>query len=80
MREIMGQVTIYLDYETEKKMEKIVTKKRLSKSKWIAGLIREKTASTWPETVVALAGAWTDLPTEKEIREKAGQDAVRERI
>ncbi len=76
----MGQVTIYLDSETEKKMEKIVTKRRISKSKWIAGLIKEKTVSTWPETVAALAGAWADFPTVEEIRKKAGQDAARERI
>jgi len=76
----MGQVTIYLDSETEKKMEKIVTKRRISKSKWIAGLIKEKTVSTWPETVAALAGAWADFPTAEEIRKKAGQDAARERI
>ncbi len=76
----MGQVTIYLDSETEKKMEKIVTKRRISKSKWIAGLIKEKTVSTWPETVAALAGAWADFPTAEEIRKKAGQDVARERI
>lgn len=76
----MGQVTIYLDSETERKMQKILRKSGISKSKWIADLIKEKTASTWPETVSALAGAWADTPTAEEIRKKIGRDASRESI
>ena len=74
----MGQVTIYLDSETEEKMNIIVKKNGISKSKWIAALIKEKTASTWPEHIVGLAGAWKDLPTAEEIRQGMGQDAERE--
>ncbi len=48
----MGQVTIYLDSETETKMINVVKKSGLSKSKWIAGLIKEKTTNTWPESIV----------------------------
>jgi hypothetical protein len=74
----MGQVTIYIDDITEKKMLTLVEKSGLSKSKWIADLIREKTASAWPETVVTLAGAWKDFPTLKEIRTEMGEDVGRE--
>ena len=38
----MGQVTIYIDAETEQKMLKMIKKSGVSKSKWIAGLIKEK--------------------------------------
>jgi hypothetical protein len=76
----MGQVTIYIDDHTEKKMLNIVKKSGLSKSKWIAELIREKTATTWPEDAVRLAGAWKDLPTAEEIRANTGSDADRESI
>jgi hypothetical protein len=76
----MGQVTIYLDDTTEKNMLNLIEKSGLSKSKWIAGLINEKTATTWPETVVSLAGAWKNLPTAEEIRAKMGKDAARELI
>lgn len=76
----MGQVTIYLDSETERKMQKIIRKSGISKSKWIAGLIKEKAAGTWPETVGTLAGAWADIPNVEEIRKKAGQDVPREPI
>ena len=64
----MGQVTIYLDSETEKKMSTIVKKTGISKSKWISDLIKQKITTTWPENIVKLAGAWTDLPTAEEIR------------
>ena len=76
----MGQITIYLDSETEKKMINTIKKSGKSKSKWIADLIREKTASSWPENIVNLAGAWSDLPTAEEIRKEMGRDAKRESI
>ena len=74
----MGQVTIYIDDKTEKKMLNMVEKSGISKSKWIAKLIREKTATTWPENVVRLEGAWKDLPTADELRDKLGTDSIRE--
>ena len=74
----MGQVTIYLDSETEEKMINIVKKSGISKSKWITALIKEKTASTWPDHIFSLAGAWQDFPTAEEIRKGTGQDAKRE--
>jgi hypothetical protein len=76
----MGQVTIYIDEDTEKKMLKMIQKRRISKSRWIAELIREKTATTWPENVAKLAGAWKDLPTAEQIRKGIGKDARREPV
>ena len=38
----MGQVTIYLEKEIEVKMCATATAMNLSKSKWIAGVIKEK--------------------------------------
>lgn len=74
----MGQVTIYLDSKTETKLLNIVKKSGISKSKWIADLIKEKTSSSWPEHIYDLAGAWKDLPTAGEIRAGSGKDAKRE--
>ncbi len=76
----MGQVTIYLDDQTEKKMLNMIGKSGISKSKWIAELIREKTATNWPESVVRLAGAWKDLPTAERIRDQMGEDSPRESL
>jgi len=74
----MGQVTIYLDAKTEQKLNAIIGNEKLSKSRWIADLIRAKTETSWPESIVQLAGAWKDLPLAEEIREGAGPDSYRE--
>jgi len=76
----MGQVTIYLDSETEKKMNTMIKKTGISKSKWISDLIKQKITTTWPENIVKLAGAWTDLPTAEDIRKNMAEDADRESI
>lgn len=74
----MGQVTIYLEDEVEKKMVAAAKSMRLSKSKWIASLITAKVANEWPDSVVALAGAWDDLAMAEEIRRDLGPDIERE--
>ena len=74
----MGQVTIYLDKELETKVQQITKSMHISKSKWVANLIKEKIADEWPESVKNLAGAWTDLPSAEEIREGLGEDIKRE--
>ena len=76
----MGQITIYLDSETEKKMINTIKESGKSKSKWVADLIREKTAGSWPENIVNLVGTWSDLPTAEEIRKDMGRDIKRESI
>ena len=40
----------------------------LSVSRFIANLIREKTATEWPASVMELAGAWADFPELEELR------------
>lgn len=76
----MGQVTIYLDQQTEAKMKTMIKKNGLSKSKWIANLIREKTANVWPDQIRKMAGAWKDMPTAEEIRKNMGTDSEREPV
>jgi predicted transcriptional regulator len=74
----MGQVTVYLDTEIEKRMQAVVKSMNLTQSKWIANLIEEKIKNDWPESVVKLAGAWKDLSTAGEIRKTEGADIKRE--
>lgn len=75
----MGQVTICL-MKLNKKMMKIVEKTGISKSRWIARLIHEKTAKTWPESIIHLSGSWKDMPTAEEIRSGMGTDAESDRL
>jgi hypothetical protein len=76
----MGQVTIYLEDEIEVKMRAAARSMNVSKSKWVAGLIKEKVAKEWPESIRKLAGSWEDFPTSEEIRQSAGADAAREKL
>lgn len=76
----MGQVTIYLDNEIEEKMHKITKDMNVSKSKWVAELIKEKISDEWPESVKSLAGTWGDLPSAEKIRESMGNDMDREAL
>lgn len=76
----MGQVTIYLDDEIEKKMTANAKAMKLSKSKWIANAIRERLVDEWPADVRDLAGSWEDFPTLEEIRDTKQQDVSRESL
>jgi len=74
----MGQVTIYLEDEIERKMNEAVKSAHMPKSKWIATLIKEKIANDWPESIANMAGSWSDFPSLDEIRQGQGADAKRE--
>ena len=75
----MGQVTIYLDNETERKLKEAAKSSHISVSKWVAGVIEEKITTKWPEDVVNLPGSWKDdFPTIEEIRSGVDHDSPRE--
>jgi len=76
----MGQVTLYLDSDTETKMKLAAREAGLSLSRWVANLIRQRTAEEWPTSIARLAGAWTDLPEADELRVSMGEDVPREPI
>ncbi len=75
----MGQVTLYLDSQTEERMKAAAKAAGASQSQWVAGLIREKTALEWPPSIARLVGAWgEDFPEVEEIRRSEHADAPRE--
>jgi hypothetical protein len=76
----MPQVTIYLDSSSERRAKSAAKAAGLSVSRWIALLIEEKSATTWPPEVAALAGAWPDFPTAEELRKGQSGDVIREAI
>ncbi len=76
----MGQVTIYIDKETEEKMISSAKVANVSKSKWVSDVIREKVAMEWPLSVKELAGAWQDFPAIEELRSGDGKDVRRETL
>lgn len=76
----MAQVTLYLDEETIKRVRRAARASGLSQSRWLAELVREKTARHWPDAVRELAGSWGDFPEADELRRSAGRDVKRERL
>ncbi len=76
----MGQVTIYLDEETEKTARAAAEADGVSLSKWIARRIEKNARAEWPVNVRALAGVWPDLPTIEQIRRYSAKDVARRRL
>jgi hypothetical protein len=76
----MAQVTLYLDEETIERVRRAARASGLSQSRWLAELVREKTAREWPDAVRELAGAWGDFPEADALRRSAGRDVKRQRF
>ena len=74
----MGQITIYLDDDTERKMKKAVRSQNISQSRWVAELIRSRLRETWPESVREIPGSWKDAPEAGKLRGELGADYSRE--
>lgn len=75
---IMGQVTIYLDAEAERKARAAAQSEGLSLSKWFARRLEEGARTEWPAAVRELAGAWPDLPSAEQIRRTEEKDVLRQ--
>ena len=74
----MAQVTLYLDGETVERVRRAARASGLSQSRWLAQLVRKKTAREWPVVVREMAGSWGDFPEAEEIRRTAGKEVARE--
>jgi hypothetical protein len=67
----MSQITLYLDDATQALVAQAARANGLSKSRWVAEIIRKYAAHEWPQDCLRLAGIFTDFP----LRED-GQDAL----
>ncbi|HLX27171.1 MAG TPA: hypothetical protein VKV24_01630 [Casimicrobiaceae bacterium] len=76
----MARITISLDDETEQRARAAWPSKGVSLSKWIAERVQKDARAEWPASVRELAGAWPDLPSAEQIRQRSGKDATRSRI
>ena len=76
----MSQVTLYLDDETDQKLRKAARQAGLSRSQWLARLIREKTRNDWPDEVREAAGSWGEFPDIDALRSGQGDDLPRETL
>ena len=77
----MGQVTIYLDKETEDKLKKAAKSSRISVSRLVADMIRKHIKTEWPQHVIDLVGSWKGhFPSAEELRSQSGKDSPREEL
>jgi hypothetical protein len=76
----VAQVTLYLDEDTAARLKRAARQAGLSRSRWLAKLVRERTATEWPQAVRDLAGAWADLDSTRGLRRHTRRDTRRERF
>ena len=58
----MSQITLYLDDATQALVEQAAQANGISKSRWVAEIIRKHATHEWPQDCLALAGAFADFP------------------
>jgi len=76
----MKQLLLEIDDITEAKINAAAKTAGLSTQQWLQQIIAEKTVTTWPNSIKALAGAWQDMPFAEELRAAEGQDIARQNI
>jgi len=62
----MSQITLYLDDATQALVEQAAQANGLSKSRWVAEIIRKYAAHEWSQDCLALAGRFADFPLREE--------------
>lgn len=61
----MSQITLYLDDSTMALVGQAATAHGMSKSRWVAEIIRKYAASEWPASGLTLAGKFADFPLQE---------------
>jgi hypothetical protein len=62
----MSQITLYLDETTQALVEQAALANGVSKSRWVADIIRKYAAHEWPQDCLDLAGRFPDFPLRQE--------------
>lgn len=58
----MSQITLYLDDATQALVEQAAAASGVSKSRWVAEIIRKYASHEWGQECIALAGRFADFP------------------
>ena len=73
----MSQITLYLDDATQALVEQAAQANGVSKSRWVAEIIRKYAAHEWPQDCLALAGSFADFPLREDSLAKQPADLQR---
>jgi hypothetical protein len=73
----MSQITLYLDDATQALVERAAKANGLSKSRWVAEIIRKYVDHEWPQNCLSLAGRFADFPLREDAPVAQVSDAQR---
>jgi hypothetical protein len=73
----MSQITLYLDDTTQALVEQAALAHGVSKSRWVADLIRKYAAHEWTHDCLALAGRFPDFPLREDAPAHDASDTPR---
>jgi hypothetical protein len=73
----MSQITLYLDDDTQALVEQAAAADGVSKSRWVAEIIRKHAAHEWPRNCLAAAGQFADFPLRDDDQMTLPADAPR---
>jgi hypothetical protein len=73
----MSQITLYLDEATQALVEQAAQANGISKSRWVAEIIRKYAAHEWPQECLRLAGQFADFPLRDEAAVSSPPDVER---
>lgn len=74
----MSQITLYLDDATQALVEQAAQADGVSKSRWVAEIIRKYAAHEWPRDCLSLAGQFVDFPLREESPAAQAADVPRQ--
>ena len=67
----MSQITLYLDDATQALVEQAAAASGMSKSRWVAEMVRKYAAYEWPQGFKELAGRFADFPLTEQLSDSA---------
>ena len=73
----MSQITLYLDDATQTLVDQAALANGVSKSRWVADIIRKYATHEWPQDCLALAGSFADFPLREENTAAQSADVPR---
>ena len=73
----MSQITLYLDDATQALVDEAAKANGVSKSRWVADIIRTYAAHDWPQDCLALAGRFSDFPFQGDSAKEQPTDVPR---
>ncbi|PIT73246.1 CopG family transcriptional regulator [Limnohabitans sp. G3-2] len=74
----MSQITLYLDDATQALVDEAAKANGVSKSRWVADIIRTYAAHDWPQDCLALAGHFADFPLQEDAPQSLPADVPRQ--